>query len=87
MAYYKIDPAKVHYKGDKYFKFEHLQDHVIQVCCKKPDDLKGRVHAVGVYKITRQSFLSNYFRYCTVPSSKEEFESKFFDAVETLIDY
>jgi hypothetical protein len=85
VKYYKIKSDKVHYKGDKYFRFDPLEDHVIQVCVEKDSNLKGKVHAKGVYEISRTTFLTNYYQFYIEISNRKVFEDNFFKAVKSLI--
>lgn len=60
-VYYKVVKDRAHYIGIKYFAVATDSDTVIQVCnCAGVELRRGRTNAVGLYTLTKLSFLSNY---------------------------
>jgi len=85
ITYYKIKTEHFNYKGDRYFKFDPSSEHVLQVCFNQGCKKGGRSNAIGVYEISRVTFLNNYYNDYAEKSTKREFEKKFFKTINNLI--
>lgn len=85
IQYFKILKDRRDYKGERFFKVAWDSDTVIQVCKNSGEDnRKGKCVHIGVYAMTKQSFLSNYANYYTEVCSKKEFDTNFDRIVKLL---
>lgn len=85
MEYYQVKKEHQQYIGVKFFRFDHNNPHVTQIVVFNGEQKRGKGHYVGVYLITRESFLSNYFGYYVDKCSKSKFDKAFKDMVKKLI--
>lgn len=46
--------------GIRYFRYLEGREYVLQIVINPGSGQKGRSHAVGVYQISRTTFLTNY---------------------------
>lgn len=83
--YFKIRKEYQDYKGERYFRFNHLSEKTTQVCVNHGCEKKGRTNAFGVYLIHRITFLSNYFSiHYTEPCTKKEYDKQFEKVIKML---
>ena len=85
LCYYKIKPDRVHDQGNRYFKYNFNATHGIQVCLQNENETKrGRGHYIGIYQISRQTFLTNWYPKYIDECSEEDFNTAFKKAVNLL---
>lgn len=83
--FFKIKKEKQGYKGIRYFRMNHNSDFVLQVVVHPGEERgRGKNATVGVYFITRLTFLSNYFAFYVDACTKSEFEKNFNKTVKVL---
>jgi transcriptional regulator CtsR len=74
VQYYKVRPENIQYKGLRFFRFQPDHGYVIQVCLETNNETKrGKGHYIGIYKISRVTFFSNYFPNSIIESTPSEF--------------
>lgn len=84
-SYFQIAANRQDYLGERYFKFDQRSDSVVQVVAVIGEPKKGRANALGVYLISRLTFLSNYFAQgYAIPCTKEKFDKIFDKTVEMI---
>jgi hypothetical protein len=84
MEYYQIKKEQQPYLGVKLFRFELNNPYVTQVVLYNGQEKKGKGHYVGVYLITRESFLANYLGYSVDRCTKAKFDKSFKNIVQKL---
>lgn len=77
MEYYKIKKEFQNSIGIRYFRFDYNNQYVTQVLLYTGEAKKGKGHYVGVYLISRESFLSNYLGRFVEKATKSKFDSEF----------
>lgn len=83
--YFKIVKTRHDYLGERYFRYNHLADSVVQVCCFPGDAKKGKSNTFGVYIIHRITFLTNYLAQSYAePCTKAEYNKQFDKVVKML---
>jgi len=83
--FYKIKSDMASWRGQRFFKFKNDSKDVLQVCLEINNDIKkGKGHYVGVYKISRVTFFSNWFPNYIESSSESEFNEAFERAIKIL---
>jgi hypothetical protein len=85
MQYYKVKKKYRDYKGRRLFKFNPVKEKVLQICISFGERKTGRANLVGIYTISRVTFLSNYraIEY-TEKCTKREFDNAFKRILEKL---
>lgn len=85
-TYFKVKPERVEYMGTKFFLLATDSDTVLQVCSHPGPEIKrGRTNAVGIYTISRNSFVTNYLGMGYVePINEPIFKMAFYDMVNSL---
>lgn len=58
--YYRIKEKYRDYKGERFFRYHPEDEDVLQVCFHYGKVKRGKAHCIGIYRIARLSFLSNY---------------------------
>jgi hypothetical protein len=62
LCYYKIKANRIHDQGERYFRYNFNSNHATQVCLQNENETKrGRGHYIGIYQISRQTFLTNWY--------------------------
>ena len=83
--YYKVKPERQEYLGDRYFRFNHSSEKVVQACFTCGDVKKGKSNTFGIYLIHRITLYSNYLAVGYLePCTKKEFEKQFDKIVKML---
>lgn len=78
--YYKVKDKFMSLQGERYFKFNWNRSHAFQVCLQTDNETKrGRGHYIGIYQISRNTFLGNWYSpghidECTEKEYNEAFE-------------
>lgn len=73
--YYKVKKKRQEYLGERYFKFNHNAEKVVQVCITCGDVKKGKSNTFGVYVIHKMTLFSNYLAQNYIePCSKKEYK-------------
>lgn len=86
VQYYKIKPENIQYKGLRLFRFQPDHQYVIQVCLETNNETKrGKGHYIGIYKISRVTFFSNYFPNSIIESTASEFNKAIDLAMDILL--
>jgi hypothetical protein len=75
--YYQIKKERQIYHGVRIFRFEYNNPYVTQVCLSAGETKKGKGHYVGVYLISRESFLANYLGMSVDKCTKAKFDKEF----------
>lgn len=79
LSYYKIAPNRREWLGERYFRFDPINDECLQICFGGGSEFrsKGKGHNIGIYFISKLTFFSNYMAMnYAVPISKEKFEKQ-----------
>lgn len=83
--YYRVKGKYQGYRGERYFRFDPMEDHATQVLVNQGQIKKGRAHTYGVYMISRGTFLTNYLGMGYVEViPKSEFKKWFKIIVKTM---
>lgn len=86
VEYLKIKQESISYKGLRFFRFINEHQHVLQVCLETNNETKrGKGHYIGIYKISRVTFFSNYFPNSVVESNEQEFNKAVDLAMDLLL--
>lgn len=76
--YYKVNPNRSEYLGERYFKFSHEVEKVVQICLTCGDVKKGKSNTFGIYLIHKMTLYSNYLATgYLLPCTKREYEKQF----------
>ena len=84
MDYYQIKKEHQIYLGVKLFRFELNNPHVTQIVLFSGQEKKGKGHYVGIYLISKESFLANYLGYYVDKCTKVKFDKAFNEMVKHL---
>lgn len=84
MEYYQIKKDRQEYLGVKLFRFELNNPYVTQIVVYNGIEKKGKGHYVGVYLISKESFMSNYLGYYVDSCTKAKFDKTFKDMMKRL---
>ncbi len=84
MEYYQIKKERQEYLGVKLFRFELNNPFVTQIVIYNGQEKKGKGHYVGIYLISRESFLANYLGYYVDKCTKAKFDKAFKDMMKRL---
>ena len=76
--YYKVIKSRTEHKGVRLFRTTGMFDEVTEVCMSTGEAKRGHGNYVGVFTISRQSFLSNYLAMGYLqPCTKSVYEKAF----------
>lgn len=72
--YYKVKDDYFKNHGERYFCYNDTQDSVTQILFSSGIKKKGRNSAIGMYTISRTTFLCNYLipKWCLVEEISQE---------------
>ena len=73
------------YIGKRYFKVDWKNDEVVQVVLNGGDYKKGKGNQVGIYVVSRVTFIGNYLGRFVEPCTKAEYIKGFKKVVEYLV--
>lgn len=86
--YFKIKADRIENRGERYFKMKFGSNHVMQICLDdKTNTKRGRGHYIGIYKITRVTFFSNWYPIWIESCEENEYNEAFEKAVLFLKKY
>jgi hypothetical protein len=84
-SYFKVAKSRQKFLGERYFKLDATSEAVVQVCVTAGETKKGRGNTFGIYKISRMTFLANYYAYkYAIPCTKAEYQTNFDRVLEGL---
>lgn len=76
--YFKINPTRHEYLGERYFRFDPDSEKVVQVCLTVGEVKKGKSNTFGIYLIGRMTFFSNYYAMnYAIECTKKEYDKHF----------
>ena len=84
MEYYQIKKERQEYLGVKLFRFDLNNPYVTQIVIYNGQEKKGKGHYVGIYLITKESFLANYLGFYVNKCTKAKFDKAFKDMTKRL---
>jgi hypothetical protein len=85
LCFYKIKEDRISQQGERYFKYNFNSNHAIQVCLQCENETKrGRGHYIGIYQISRQTFLTNWYPKYINECSEDDFNTAFSKATQLL---
>lgn len=85
LCFYKIKADRITQQGDRYFRYNFNSNHAIQVCLQCENETKrGRGHYIGIYQISRQTFLTNWYPRYIEECSEVVFDEAFNKAIQLL---
>jgi hypothetical protein len=84
--FYKTRKERREYHGERYFQLAFDSETVLQVCVSPSTEMRrGRSNNIGVYIISRLTFVSNYFAMDYVePCTRKVFVSQYNKITEML---
>jgi len=84
--FYKIKKERKEYLGERYFQVSFDSDTVLQVCINPSMEMRrGRTNNIGIYLISRLTFVSNYYGMNYVePCTAKEFNMRYDAMVKML---
>lgn len=87
IEYLKVLSDSYHFLGERYFKVDHDNKKVVNVCVDAGKVKKGRPYMYGVYIIAYSTFAGTYGwrkgKYLE-PITEETFENKFTEVINKL---
>lgn len=83
--YYKVKKERLEYLGERFFRFNHSSEKVVQVCLTCGDVKKGKSNTFGIYLIHKMTLFSNYLAPNYIePCTKKQFDNQFDKVVKML---
>lgn len=83
--YYKVNPERKEYLGERFFKHNNVVEKVVQVCLYPGDEKKGKSNTFGIYLIHKMTLYSNYLAPgYLIPCTKREYEKQFKKVIKML---
>lgn len=84
--YFRIIKERQDYLGERYFKANFEDDYVVQVMAKKGNTGgKGQKQNIGVYLISKITFVGNYMAVNSITATTKTVYEKMFDEVSKMI--
>jgi dTDP-glucose pyrophosphorylase len=73
MKYFRIIKKYRDWKGERFFAFDSEQAAVLQIVEKPSTERPGGINMIGVYYISRVTFLTNYHGWYVEECGRTEF--------------